>query len=170
MKIYWKPFLQTLIFILFYVILANSRSIEPNPFIPGAVVAVYMVVPVVAGILFGPRSGFLVGLFGTTLNTLTPGGSVFELLSIIPNSLMGLSAGLLKRWFPSPIAASSLVIGHLLRLLSFLIAGLMPLGVLDNLNFWYGTAYEAFFGIIAVLIIIAIYRLAIPSEENETDN
>ena len=68
---------QVVLPVILYVLLGNARSIQPNPFIPGAVIAVNMVVPVLTGILFGRVPGLLVGLLGTLLNAVSPAGSLF---------------------------------------------------------------------------------------------
>ncbi len=168
MKIEWKGWLQAIILILIYVMLGNSRSLEQNPFIPGAAIAVNMIVPVIAGILFGRKTGLFVGLFGTFINTLTPAGSVFELLAIIPHGIMGYSAGALKRRVASPIAALALTIGHALNILLFSLFGLMDLSAFSDPSFYYGLIYEVFIGIITIVIIITIARLGM--KDNVTDN
>lgn len=159
MKINWKWLLRLLILIIVYVLLGNSRSIQPNPFIPGAIIAVNMVIPVIAGILFGSWTGFLVGIFGTFLNSLTPAGSFFEFLAILPHGIMGFLAGYFRGKLPSPILSLSLIIGHLLNIFMFTISDMLPIASLMNITFWYALAYEGFIGIITILVIIGIYRI-----------
>ena len=161
MKIDKRGIIQVIILISIYILLGNARSIEQNPFIPGATIAVNMIVPVIAGILFGPKCGVLTGIFGTLLNSFTPAGSIFELLAILPHGLMGLFAGLLNKKVASPIAALTLSIGHALNLLFFTAFGLILPGTFRNPDFWLGTGYEVFIGIIAIILITTIYRLAI---------
>ena len=108
MKIDWKWLSRLAILIAVYILLGNSRSIQPNPFIPGAIIAVNMIVPVIAGILFGSWTGFLVGIFGTFLNSLTPAGSFFEFLAVLPHGIMGFLAGYFSGKLPSPILSLSL--------------------------------------------------------------
>ena len=76
------------VLILLYALIGNARSIQPNPFIPGAVIAVYMVVPVVGGLLFGPLVGLVAGVFGALLNAISPAGSPFEFASVLPHGVM----------------------------------------------------------------------------------
>lgn len=149
------------VFAVLYVLIGNAHSIHNNPFIPGAVIAVNMVVPVLAGILFGKRAGFFVGIIGTTLNYFSPAGSLFELLSIVPHGIMGLSAGYLKERFSTPIAAFALVIGHALNTIVYIGFNLIPRDTLGNPQFWSGMAYETFIGIITITLIASIYRLGI---------
>tara|TARA_B100000315_G_C14550391_1_gene575460 strand:- start:530 stop:985 length:456 start_codon:yes stop_codon:yes gene_type:complete len=150
--------------VILYVLLGNARSIQPNPFIEGANIAVNMMVPVLAGILFGRGQGLLVGFFGTLLNALSPAGNMFEILAIIPHSIMGFSAGYFKEKFPTPILACSLIIGHILNLSLFTIFQLLPLATFLSFQFWLGIGYEILTGVIAIMIIKAIYNLATEKE------
>jgi uncharacterized membrane protein len=151
--------LTVAIFALLYVLIGNARSVHDNPFIPGAIVSVSVIVPVLAGILFGQRAGFLTGIFGTALNYLSPAGSLFELLSIIPHGIMGFSAGFLKRRFSTPIAALALVVGHILDTSVYIALNIIPRDTVTNPQFWSGMAYETFIGVIGITLITSIYRL-----------
>ncbi|TMI99055.1 MAG: ECF transporter S component, partial [Bacillati bacterium ANGP1] len=51
-----------------YVVLGQVVKFLPNPMVPGAIIALNMVVVVISGILLGPRAGALVGLIGTGVN------------------------------------------------------------------------------------------------------
>lgn len=152
---------QVALLVLLYVLLGNARSVQPNPFIPGAIIAVNMVIPVLSGILFGRQAGLLVGLLGTSLNTITPAGSLFELLSILPHGTMGWVAGHFRHRVPTPILACSLVVGHGLNILMYVLFGVLPFASLLHTTFWYGLAYETFAGVIAVTILAGIYRLGV---------
>ena len=145
---------------IFYVLLGNARSVQENPFIPGAVIAVAMIVPVVAGILFGPSTGFLTGIIGTGLNALTPAGSAFEIAAIIPHGIMGFYAGILRKSLPSPICSLTVIIGHSLNLIVFILFGLMQVTAVLQPSFWYGLSYEIFINIVAIIILIGLYRIA----------
>lgn len=152
-----KLAIRSIILIILYVLLGNARSIEPNPFIPGATLAANMVVPVIAGILFGRYCGLIVGFLGTFLNALSPAGSAFEFAAIIPHSIMGFTAGYFKG--PATLRAFSLLIGHFLNVASFILFGLLPFATITVACFWYGIAYESFIGILAIIILVNIYRL-----------
>jgi uncharacterized membrane protein len=151
--------LQVIMAVLLYVLLGNARSIQPNPFIPGAIVAVNMTVPILAGILFGRVPGLLVGLLGTLLNALSPAGSIFETLAIVPHGIMGFVAGYFRETAPTPIVACSLIVGHALNLTMYVLFGPLSVSSLLGPNVWYGLAYETFGGVVAVTIMAGIYRL-----------
>jgi len=152
--------------VILYVLIGNARSIQPNPFIPGSVIAVYMVVPVVAGILFGSRTGFLVGALGTLLNALSPAGSAFEFASILPHAVMGMSAGCLRGKFPTPFVAGTILVGHALNIGVYLSVGLMDTMPLVTPSFWYGLAYESLIGMMTIYVIVTIYRMGFASQHD----
>jgi hypothetical protein len=157
--------LQVLAGVALYVLLGNARSVQPNPFIPGAIIAVNMVVPVVAGIVLGRAAGFLVGVFGTLGNALSPAGSLFEWLAIGPHGTMGLVAGHLRDRAATPILAASLLVGHLLNLTLFVSFGAVQPAVLRRPALWYGLGYEALVGIMTVTVLVGVYRLAMEPPE-----
>jgi len=157
MKLKWKWLLRVLVLVLLYFLLGNARSVQENPFIPGALIAVNMIVPVLAGILFGRGTGLSVGIFGTLLNAVGPAGTIFEFLAIVPNGIMGYAAGYFK--VPSPVLAFSIIIGHLLQIFAYVIFAVLPMSALASLNFWYGLIYETFVGVIGVIVIVTIYRM-----------
>ena len=154
-----KQVIRIGVLVLAYVLLGNARSIQPNPFIPGANIAVNMFVPVLAGVLFGMRAGILVGVLGTFLTALTPAGSVFEWLAIIPHGIMGGIAGHLRGKLPSPIVACSLIVGHVLNLVMFISFNAMQTSMLTG-ALLYGLLYEMFMGVVALMLVAGIYRLA----------
>ncbi len=168
MKASWSQILgRTFVFVVLYVLIGNARSIEVNPFFPGAIIAVYMVVPVIAGMLFGMRTGLLVGLIGTAVNagiyqTYDPDRAVFEALAILPHGIMGMTAGWLRGKLPTPFIAPSVIVGHLLNLVAFLIAGKMEFSALSDGQLWLALAYESFLGVITIIVMITVYRLGFP--------
>lgn len=158
---------QVVLPVVLYVLLGNARSIQPNPFIPGAIIAVNMVIPVLVGILFGRVPGLLVGLLGTLLNSISPAGSLFEVLSVVPHGIMGWVAGHFRERVPTLFLACSLFVGHGLNILTYVLFGALSITSLLNLAFWYGLAYETFAGVIAVTILAGIYRIGFqPSQES----
>lgn len=155
-----------LVLIAAYVLLANARSVQPNPFIPGANVAIYMIIPVIAGIVFGRWTGLGVGLLGTLINTtiyilLARESAAYEAAAVVPHAVMGYLAGTLRGRVPNAVAALSIVVGHLLNIAVFIIFGLMPLPLILGAAFWLGLAYETVIGVLAVVIIAAIYRMGV---------
>lgn len=165
--------LRVSVFAGLYVLLANARSAQVNPLIPGAVMAVFMIVPVAAGILEGPRAGLLVGILGPLATAavywLRGAGepamaaaanpALVQLVSAFPFALMGLLAGWLERYLPPPLPASALLAGHVLNHLTLIALGLMPASAIRSLSFCCGVAWEAFILIALVTAAVGIYRL-----------
>lgn len=147
----------TTVGILLYLILGNARSIRPNPFIPGANIAINMIVPVAIGLIAGPRAGLLTGLFGTSLNYFTPVGSIFEALAIVPHAIMGFSAGFLQKLPRIAASAVALSVGHLLNILVFASFSLLAWSSLSTLRFWSGIGYEIVLDIIGVIVMLFVY-------------
>jgi uncharacterized membrane protein len=156
---YKNELFKTVIFVALYVLLGNARSVQENPVVPGAVIAVNMVVPVLAGILYGRGQGLLVGFFGTLLAAFSPIGSAFEIAAIIPHSIMGFLAGYFKDKAPTPIVACTLFIGHLLNIIMFVLFSLLPISLVADGQFWMGLLYETFIGIVTIMILKGIITL-----------
>lgn len=142
--------------VIIYVLLGNIKTIQANPMVPGAVVAVNMIVVVIAGILFGRRVGLTVGFLGTLINAIVTGSS-FEFAAIIPHALMGATAGYLRARTSILGASLAILVGHVLNILMFIIFGLLAVAILSTSNFWIGITYETIFGIVSISIICWLY-------------
>jgi LytS/YehU family sensor histidine kinase len=165
--------LRITILILLYVLIGNARSIDINPFLPGAMVAVNMIVPVLGGILFGPRVGLMVGLFGTLFGALLwdaagrSEAAQYEYLAIVPHAVMGYVAGYLRTKVPTVIVSSTLIIGHVLTI-AMVVLFIDEIGtpLLGERLLWYSIGYDVFAGMIAVTILAMIYRIGTQAVRN----
>lgn len=142
-----------------YVVIGQFIRI-PNPMVGGgSIIAINMVVIVIAGILLGPVPGALVGFVGTFVNALFLGGSAssFEFAAIIPHTIMGLSAGLVGR--RSTVAgAFTILVGHILNVIAFIIVGLMPANQMAVTIFSIGLLVEVIVDIIVIVIAASLLR------------
>lgn len=142
-----------------YVVIGQFIRI-PNPMVGGgSIIAINMVVIVIAGILLGPVPGALVGFVGTFVNALFLGGSAssFEFAAIIPHTIMGLSAGLVGR--RSTVAgAFTILVGHILNVIAFIIVGLMPANQMAVTIFSIGLLVEVVVDIIVIVIAASLLR------------
>lgn len=147
-----------------YVVIGQFVKI-PNPMVGGgAIIAINMVVVVIAGILLGPGPGALVGLVGTFVNALFLGGaaSTFEFAAIIPHTIMGLSAGLVGR--RSIVAgAFTILVGHILNIIAFIIVGLMPVSQMAVTIFSIGLLAEVVVDLIVILVAVPLLRPIVKS-------
>lgn len=140
-----------------YVVVGQVVRFIPNPMVPGAIIALNMVVVVIAGILLGPVAGALVGLIGTLVNALSPAGNPFEYAAIIPHGIMGLAAGLARR-APVVLAALAIIVGHLLNVTAFILAGLMPLNQMTATVFSVGLLVEIVIDVVVISVAVPLLR------------
>lgn len=146
--------------VLLYVGLGLMVHYIPNPIVPSAIWALNMVVIVVAGHIGGPLAGALTGGIGTLLNfclKLPMGGPDFyELSAVIPHTLMGLAAGLVRPQHSRLLTASTIAIGHGLNLLFFGIGGLLPWSLFRIEAFWDGLFAEIAVDLILIMVLLNI--------------
>ncbi len=140
-----------------YVVLGQVTRFIPNPMVPGANVALNMVVVVIAGMLLGPGAGALVGLVGTLVNAISPSGNPFEWAAVIPHTIMGLTAGLVGRRALVP-GALTIIVGHVLNVAAFIIVGLMPAAQMAVTIFSIGLLSEVVIDVIVIVIAVPLLR------------
>lgn len=140
-----------------YVVLGQVVRFIPNPMVPGAIVALNMVVVVIAGILLGPAAGALVGLVGTSVNAISPAGNPFEWAAVIPHTIMGLAAGLLGRR-SLVLGALTIIVGHVLNVGAFILVGLMPATQMAVTIFSVGLLAEVVIDLVVILIAVPLLR------------
>lgn len=140
-----------------YVVVGQVVRFIPNPMVPGAIIALNMVVVVIAGILLGPTAGALVGLIGTAVNGfLTPAGNPFERWAVIPHTIMGLTAGLAGRSLL--LGALTIIVGHVLNILIFILVRLLPVNEVTTALFIYGLTFETIVDVIVILVTVRLLR------------
>lgn len=159
-----RPGFKDEIFTLFvfsaiYLLMANARTSNINPFMPELKLGTIIAVPIVAGILFGCRTGLLVGIVAPALNVLTPASSGYDLLLIVPYAFVGFMSGLLQDRIPSPLIAGLALAGNLIKFILFTFLGMLSFAVFVNKMFWFGFIYEGFLEIVIIIVASSIYRL-----------
>jgi len=153
--------IQSLISTALYAALGNARGLDRHPLfeIEGAHVAVWMVVPVIAGSLGGLRTGALVGILGPMTQYLTPGGTNLDLLNTLPHCAMGCLAGHLGKHHANPIPALALILGHVLNAIVFSIAGVWGPETWITPSIYGLVAQEIAVGIVVVTVVVNIVHL-----------
>lgn len=111
---------------ILYNILFLFVNFIPNPAVPNGYIAVNMIIPVVAGYLLGPMSGFLVGAFGVSINALI-NASPITVTAIFPVMVMGYLAGYIGKSRNIVIASLTIIVGHGLNILYFYRHGLIEI-------------------------------------------
>jgi|WetSurMetagenome_2_1015567.scaffolds.fasta_scaffold02429_7 uncharacterized membrane protein len=129
----------------------------PNPMVPGAIIALNMILPVLAGYFYGPWSGAFAGGAGTGIAALL-GGSVFNYLAIIPNAIMGGVAGFSGRFRSEFLTASTILVGHSLNMLVFIGAGVITIPAEKAGTTLLGLAAESMVDIIAIVLLLHLLK------------
>jgi len=140
-----------------YVVLGQLVRFIPNPMVPGAIIALNMVVVVIAGILLGPVAGAMVGLVGTLLNAFSPAGNPFERAAILPHLIMGAAAGWARK-APVVLAALTIIVGHALNILAFVIVRLLPANQVTATVFSVGLLLEIVIDVVVISILVPLLR------------
>ncbi len=140
-----------------YVVVGQLVKFLPNPMVPGAIIALNMVVVVIAGILLGPGSGALVGLIGTFVNAISPAGNPFEWAAIIPHTIMGFTAGVVGRR-NLVLGSLTILVGHVLNVLAFILAKLMPANQMTVTIFSVGLLTEVIVDVVVILVAVPLLR------------
>ncbi|MDR7417712.1 MAG: ECF transporter S component [Armatimonadota bacterium] len=145
-----------------YVVLGQVVRFIPNPMVPGAIIALNMVVVVIAGLLFGPTVGGLVGLVGTVVNAISPAGNPFEWAAVVPHTVMGVTAGVVARR-GLLLGALTIVVGHALNIAAFLLVGLLPLSQAALTIFSVGLLVEVVIDVVVIVAAVRALRLVLPA-------
>jgi uncharacterized membrane protein len=152
-----KRLLGIAAFTLAYPALELIVQYIPNPMVPGAIIALNMIMPVLAGYFYGPWSGAVAGGAGTGIAALL-GGSVFNYLAIIPNAIMGVVAGFSGRFRSEFLTASTILVGHGLNMLVFIGTGVITIPAGKAGTTLLGLAAESMVDIIAIVLIIHLLK------------
>jgi uncharacterized membrane protein len=136
----------------------------PNPVVPSANLALNMIFPILAGYFYGPISGAIAGAVGTGLAALA-GPDVYDMLSILPHTIMGCAAGLAGRSQSQFGAALSIIIGHLLNILFYWRFDLIPLDHAGILLL--GLLTETTIDVVAIILFIVFLQKQLYREKEQ---
>lgn len=152
-----RQMVQAAVLAAIYVVVGQVVRFIPNPMVPGAIIALNMVVVVIAGILLGPAAGASVGFLGTLVNALSPSGNAFEWAAVIPHTIMGLTAGVVGRR-SVVFGALTVIVGHALNILAFLVVRLLPMNQLAVTIFSIGLLVEVVIDVVVIVITVPLLR------------
>lgn len=154
---------------LFYIALGSySITYIPNPFLNGFPIAFNMTVIVFAGIVFGKKTGFFVGICGSILAIIfalflkpdTP-SYLYAISNMIPHALMGYSAGVISEKYNIFLGSLTIIIGHILNIFNFILIGLFSISQINGV-FWQSIAFETLVDIIAINMVCMIFLISFP--------
>lgn len=150
-------FLGVLLLVLLYPAIAPITRHIPNPMVPGASIALQMILPVLSGYFFGPFSGMLTGGCGAAMSAFLY-ADMFDALAVFPHSVMGFMAGWLVKYESDIIPASAVIIGHILNMAFFIRLGLIPIPVERLGVILLGLATETTIDLVAIILMMAILK------------
>lgn len=146
------------IFTLLYPALSFFVDYVPNPMVPGAIIALNMIVIVLAGYFYGPWSGAVAGGMGTALSALIR-VSMWDGLAIFPHIIMGFAAGWVFNKYRSEfLSALTVIIGHILNMLFYVRLELLTISPDDIGVTLLGLATEITIDVVAIILIIALFK------------
>lgn len=158
MRVFWQRVVYCAVLAALYVVIGQFVRFIPNPMVPDAILALNMTVVVIAGILFGPVAGALVGLVGTAANGyLTPAGNPFERAAVLPHTVMGAAAGVAGRRSVFT-GALTVLVGHGLNVLVFLSRELLSPVALAGAPFFSGLLIEFVIDVVVILFAVPLLR------------
>ncbi|OFV84579.1 MAG: hypothetical protein A2W26_10585 [Acidobacteria bacterium RBG_16_64_8] len=144
-----------------YVVIGQFTLYIPNTIVRGGwTVALNLVVVVIAGILLGPVVGVLTGLLGACVTALVTSGvglGAYELAAVVPPTVVGLTAGLARRW-PVVLAALTIIVGHLLYIVGFAMVGQLSPNEMAATTFGVGVLVEVVIDVVVISVAVALLR------------
>jgi uncharacterized membrane protein len=157
-----KRLLGITAFTLAYPVLESVVQYIQNPMVPGAIIALNMILPVLAGYFYGPWSGAVAGGAGTGIAAVF-GGSIFNYLAIIPNAVMGGVAGWTGKFRSEFLTASTILVGHTLNMVVFIGTGVIVIPAEKAGTTLLGLAAESMIDIVAIVLLILVLKRFISS-------
>jgi uncharacterized membrane protein len=157
MSVQVKRILGTAIFTLLYPLTAVAVRNIPDPMVPGAILALNMIFPVLAGYFYGPWSGAVAGAVGTALSALLR-GSPYDGLAVLPHLIMGLAAGWSGRYRSDLLSAFTILIGHTLNIIAYTYGGLLTVSANWLATAPLGLAVESTIDIIAIVLVMTVLK------------
>lgn len=147
-------FLGVISFTLLFPVTAPVMQYIPNPMVPGAIVSLNMILPILAGYFFGPLSGLVAGAVGVWLTALFQVDQ-FYLSGVFTLGLIGMLAGLIGRNHRAEIStAVTIILAHIINILVLIRMGMLSIPA-DRLGVTIlGLSSEAAIDIIAILLLI----------------
>lgn len=159
-----RSYLGLLFFVLAYPATHYFVQYIPNPFVPNANLAMNMIFPVLAGYFYGPLSGAVTGLLGTGLSAvIVP--DVYDALSILPHTLMGIIAGLMGKPRLQFLSALSVLVGHALNVIFY-----WRFGQLEVTNLFVlvlGLITETTIDVVAIMLLMILFHKHIYREDEQ---
>ena len=164
MKPRTRRLVGVIVFTLLFPATASLVQYIPNPMVPGAIVSLNMILPVLAGYFYGPLSGAVAGGVGTLLTALWQ-VDVFYAVSTISMTVVGLVAGWSGKYRSEVLSASTIVLAHAMNILFFVRLGLLVIPPERVGVTLLGLTTETIIDIVAIVLIIFLLKVWLYQKE-----
>ena len=143
---------------LLFLALGYIMVYIPNPMVPGANIALHMIVPILAGYFYGPKSGAVVGFGGCLLATLLMANQ-FYTVGVTSLTIVGILAGWIGGKYRSGVlSALTIILAHAINMLILLRVGLVVIPP-ENIGVTLlGLASESAINIVAIILIASLLK------------
>ncbi|RLC79408.1 MAG: hypothetical protein DRJ03_23550 [Chloroflexi bacterium] len=145
------------VFTLLFPATASLVQYIPNPMVPGAIVGLNIILPVLAGYFYGPLSGAVAGGVGTLLTALWQ-VNVFYAVGAISLTIAGAAAGWSGKYRSEALSASTIILAHALNILFLTRLGLLVIPPERVGATLLGLAAETVIDIVAIVLIITLLK------------
>jgi len=129
----------------------------PNPMVPGAIVSLNMILPVLAGHFYGPLSGAIAGGVGTLLAALWLSNK-FYAVGLISMTILGAIAGWAGIRRSETLSAMTIIPAHLLNMLLLTHLELLVIQPEQIKVILLGLATETMIDIVAIVLVITLLK------------
>lgn len=158
MRLYQNRLLGIFVFTALFPLTAPLMQYIPNPMVPGAIVSLNMILPILAGYFYGPLSGITVGSTGTLLAALL-GTNQFYMVGIYSMGLVGALAGWIGRQHRAEInTAVTIVLSHALNIFILTRLGMLVISPERAGITLLGLAAESAIDVIAIMLVITLLK------------
>jgi energy-converting hydrogenase Eha subunit B len=146
------------LFTLLFPITAPLMQCIPNPMVPGAIVSLNMILPILAGYFYGAISGMIVGGTGALFAALLQANQ-FYLAGVYSMGLVGALAGWIGRHHRAEIpAATTIILSHIINILVLIRVGMLDIPPERIGVTLLGLTAESAIDIIATMLVIATLK------------
>ncbi len=129
----------------------------PNPMVPGAIVSLNMILPVLAGHFYGPLSGAVAGGAGCLLTALWLSNE-FYAVGVISMIVVGAAAGWIGKYRSDVLSAATIILAHALNMLILTRVGLLVIPPEQAGVTLLGLAAEAVIDIVAIVLVVVLLK------------
>lgn len=157
MKPLKNPLIGVSVFTILFPAMTPLMQYIPNPMVPGAIVSLNMILPVLAGHFYGPLSGLIAGGLGVWLAVIFQADQ-FYIAGVFSMAVTGVAAGWAGKYRSELLSASTIIIAHALNILTLTRIGLLAIPPEQVGAMALGLATETIIDVVAIVLIIVLLK------------